>query len=244
MAATVLPIVVRITGVANRLDIAEAAVVTVLSSPSVATNMAMSARLGAAMIAVIRGDISSAMEHYAVLIHERGRTLAQLSIDRLLGLLAQTMGRLEDAVGHFEEALAFCQREGCRPEYAWSACDYTDVLLQRNSSGDREKAASLLDESLALSQELNMRPLIERLTERLDWLATQPPARQAYPDGLTEREVEVLILVAQGKSNREIADDLFISTRTVSTHVTNILNKTNTANRTEAARYASQHKLV
>jgi DNA-binding NarL/FixJ family response regulator len=72
----------------------------------------------------------------------------------------------------------------------------------------------------------------------------QPPARRAYPGGLTEREVEVLILVVQGKSNRIIADEPYISLRTVSTHVTNILNKTNAANRTEAARYASQHELV
>ena len=102
----------------------------------------------------------------------------------------------------------------------------------------------LLREALALSEELGMRPLMDRLRTRLDWLATQPPAPHAYPDGLTEREVEVLLLVSRGKSNQEIADTLFISVRTVATHVTNILNKTNTANRTEAARYASQHKIV
>lgn len=65
-----------------------------------------------------------------------------------------------------------------------------------------------------------------------------------YPGGLTEREVEVIRLVYKGKSNREIADELFISLSTVSSHVTNILSKTDTANRTEAAMYASQHGLV
>ena len=85
---------------------------------------------------------------------------------------------------------------------------------------------------------------MDRLKERLDWLATQPPVPQTYPGGLTEREVEVLILVSQGKSNQEIADTLFISVRTVATHVANILSKTNTANRTEAARYASDHHIA
>ena len=67
---------------------------------------------------------------------------------------------------------------------------------------------------------------------------------QAYPDGLTQREVEVLRLIAAGKTDREIAEELVIGVRTVSTHVGNILNKTNAANRTEAASYANQQGLV
>jgi DNA-binding NarL/FixJ family response regulator len=66
----------------------------------------------------------------------------------------------------------------------------------------------------------------------------------AYPDGLTEREAEVLRLVVTGKRDREIAEALFISVTTVSTHVRNILNKINAANRTEATAYAAQHGLL
>jgi NarL family two-component system response regulator LiaR len=58
---------------------------------------------------------------------------------------------------------------------------------------------------------------------------------------LTQREVEALRLIARGKSNREIAEELFISLRTVANHVANILNKTNTANRAGAAAYASHY---
>ncbi len=87
------------------------------------------------------------------------------AIDRLLGLLAHTMGNLDQAVNHFEEALAFC-RKGYLPELAWTCCDYADTLLQRNEPGDREKAMSLLDESLAISSELGMRPLMERVLSR------------------------------------------------------------------------------
>ena len=43
---------------------------------------------------------------------------------------------------------------------AWTCCDYADILLERNCEGDREKSSSLLEESLAISSELGMRPLI------------------------------------------------------------------------------------
>ncbi len=66
-------------------------------------------------------------------------------------------------------------------------------------------------------------------------------AAPAYPDGLTQREVEVLRLIAAGKTNRQIAEELIISSRTVGNHVSSILNKTNAADRAEAAAYASRH---
>ncbi len=69
-----------------------------------------------------------------------------------------------------EGGLAFCGRRGYRPELAWTCCDHADTLLQRNGSGDREKAMSLLDESLAISSELGMRPLMERVLSRRDIL--------------------------------------------------------------------------
>lgn len=72
-----------------------------------------------------------------------------------------------------------------------------------------------------------------------------PPARaSSFPDGLTAREVEVLRLVAAGKSNREIADTLVISLNTVLHHVSNIFTKTGAANRAEAVSYAHRRDLV
>jgi two-component system, NarL family, response regulator LiaR len=61
---------------------------------------------------------------------------------------------------------------------------------------------------------------------------------------LTEREVDVLRLLAQGLSNEEIAESLFIAQRTVSTHVSNILGKLHLANRTQAALYALREGLA
>lgn len=67
---------------------------------------------------------------------------------------------------------------------------------------------------------------------------------QPQYDELTNREREVLQLIAQGKSNQEIATELFITLKTVKTHVSNILAKLDVEDRTQAAIYALKHDLV
>lgn len=69
------------------------------------------------------------------------------------------------------------------------------------------------------------------------------PAERLH-DQLTEREMEVLLLIAKGKTNQEIADLLFIALKTVKVHVSNILGKLEIQDRTQAAIYAFKHDLV
>ena len=107
-----------------------------------------------------------------------------------------------------------------------------------------DRPRSLLDESLAISTELGMRPLMERVVAHQERAESQPAKAPAYPDGLTQREVEVLRLIAAGKTDREIAEELVIGVTTVNTHVRNVLNKTSTSNRTEAASYANRNGLT
>ena len=78
-----------------------------------------------------------------------------------------------------------------------------------------------------------------KMMERL----TKKQVRQLHED-LTNREQEILMLIAQGNSNQEIADALFITLKTVKTHVSNILAKLEVDDRTQAAIYAFKHHLI
>lgn len=73
---------------------------------------------------------------------------------------------------------------------------------------------------------------------------TYRDSQQMPHDQLTEREKEVLLLIAKGYTNQEIADHLFITLKTVKTHVSNILAKLEVNDRTQATIYAFQHHLV
>jgi NarL family two-component system response regulator LiaR len=86
-----------------------------------------------------------------------------------------------------------------------------------------------------------MHPSIgNKLMRELQRPSDLPPTEEP----LTEREGEVLKLVAQGLPNQEIAESLVVSERTVRTHVTNILSKLHLANRTQAALYALREGLA
>jgi DNA-binding CsgD family transcriptional regulator len=111
---------------------------------------------------------------------------------------------------------------------------------------DRDGAAERLERAASLAAGLGAGPLGEQVTllarrARIRLAGDDGPEEPAGSLGLTERELEVLRLVAAGRSNREIAGELFISPKTASVHVSNILGKLNVASRGEAA--ATAHTL-
>ena len=71
-----------------------------------------------------------------------------------------------------------------------------------------------------------------------------PAAKKTYPGGLTAREVDVLRLVAQGLTDKEVAEALILSTRTVSTHLTSIYGKLQLSSRSAATRFVMEHGLA
>ena len=80
------------------------------------------------------------------------------------------LGDHDTAVRHFDGALKFCREIGAKKELAWTCSDYAEMLLDRDEPGDREKAIELQDEALAITQELGMRPLTERILARREIL--------------------------------------------------------------------------
>ena len=109
------------------------------------------------------------------------------------------------------------------------------MLRERDGPEDRTNAIVLLNDSIAISTELGIQPLMERVMALQEQAEALPLPAPAYPVGLIQSEVEVLRLVATWKTDREIGAELFISVKTVGNHVSNILNKTGSTNRTEAA---------
>ncbi len=81
----------------------------------------------------------------------------------------------------------------------------------------------------------------EVTTKMMDRLTNRTPILH---NDLTNREQEVLLLIAEGRSNQEIADALFITLKTVKTHVSNILSKLEVEDRTQATIYAFKHGLI
>ncbi|MFF9818040.1 response regulator [Streptomyces sp. NPDC014006] len=108
--------------------------------------------------------------------------------------------------------------------------------LTKDAGGDEIVRAvhSVLSGDAGLSPSIQRR-LLERLSEPES--RQQMPA-EAAPDGLTVRETEVLLLIAEGLSNQEIARRLHVSTATVKTHINNLFAKTGLKDRAQAVRYA------
>jgi DNA-binding SARP family transcriptional activator len=152
----------------ERLDGARAAAEGVLLLPKLSPLLAIYATTGLALIAVHRGEPDNASWLHDTLAAQQGTAsyFVPLSYDRLLGLLAATAGRIDAALGHFADGLAFCARAGYRSERAWTAADFADALLEHTGTDGRVKALELQDEALELARELAMRPLVERVLAR------------------------------------------------------------------------------
>jgi DNA-binding CsgD family transcriptional regulator/transcriptional regulator with XRE-family HTH domain len=167
--------------------------------------------------------------------------LALLVAHRLLGALDTDAGRYDDACAHLDTALVLADACVAPYERALTLLNRAELLAAVHKRAD---AQALLDEIRTICLPLNAKPAlarVDRLVAQLAALAVNPVA---YPAGLSAREVEVLRLMAAGRSNREIAATLFLSERTVDAHVRHILAKTDTENRAAATAFALRHGLA
>ena len=154
---------------------------------------------------------------------------------RMLGDLARVSGRPTDALAHYRAATAMNLRVNARPHLALSRLGHAQALLALGGSHDPETDASV-DQ---------LRDLATAEFERLDMpgpLATARTLKTHDSSPLTARENEVAALVAQSLTNREIASRLFLSERTIESHIRNILAKLNFTRRTEIVTWVGRRR--
>ncbi len=178
-------------------------------------------------IALAAGRLDDA----AVAAAELAETASVYATSGLQAMAAAACGAVLLAEDRPEEALPVL-RDACRR--------YLDLGAPYDVAGT---SVRLADAYRALGDGASAAAEVARAEATYQRLGAHRRARES-PDGLTRRECEVLSRVADGLSNRQIGEALYISDRTVARHLTNIFTKIGVASRTQAARYAIDHGLT
>jgi DNA-binding CsgD family transcriptional regulator len=167
--------------------------------------------------------------------HDPDQPLNRIAIERLIGELEIDLGSADDAAPHLIRSAGLAEISQIPHEHALSMIALAKLKLVH---GDSEAAAEFLELAYTISDELGAQLLLSEISQ----LQTRLDSRTTYKRlGLTSRELDVLELLSLGYSDKEIADQLFISPRTVMNHVSNILRKLDVPSRTAAA--AEAHRL-
>jgi DNA-binding CsgD family transcriptional regulator/DNA-binding transcriptional ArsR family regulator len=166
--------------------------------------------------------------------------LYQQSAHRMLGSLLTREGSHSEAEMHLSASYEIATNCAARFELALT-CHQQAMLMMQN--GKLAAAHHKHAEALTIASELKAQPLLKELSDLSDLLETRS-RRSSYPSGLSQREQEVLQLVAHGMTDAEIADRLFVSPRTVSGHLQSIYSKLSISSRSAATAFAYKHNLV
>jgi len=169
-------------------------------------------------------------------------------IPRAIGAGFAAQRRWAEAERYLDEAIAHAEAAGARTELGRACLDYAQMLAARRGKGDVERGGDYLARATGTFEELGMNGLIDaaqRVGADLELQATPlKRSRTSHPDNLSEREMEVLLLVAQGRSNQRVADELVLSHKTVARHISNIFSKIAVDNRSGATAYAFEKGLM
>ncbi|MGH3098217.1 MAG: helix-turn-helix transcriptional regulator [Streptosporangiales bacterium] len=198
-----------------------------------AADLAAAGATDTAVLDRLRG-LASTLPAYGPMDEARAMTF-RAEVARATG--AATAGTWQAVVGAWD-ALA-------QPyEAAYARYRAAETLVH----DDKQAAAQLLVEAASATATLSARPLretVDLLARRARIpLEAEQPASPGRAAGLTERELDVIRLLAAGRSNRQVAQELFISPKTASVHVSNILTKLEVATRGEAAAAAYRLGLI
>jgi DNA-binding CsgD family transcriptional regulator len=195
--------------------------------------------------ALALGEIDRAAVHAETLRPFAGKIFSAVMVDSVLGPLETARGNWEAAEACLDRAENMARAGDLRPALAELLDLRADLVLARGGETGVRLARPLLDEAATLYEWLGMVHRARPVRDRLQHLP-QPDRRRrvALPAGLSRREVEVLRLVAAGRSNREIAQELYLSESTVANHITSIFNKTACDNRAAATAFAVRNGLA
>lgn len=221
----------------GQTEAASAAVVRVLST---ITDPLDRARLLPAVIEITlsAGDLHrarEACEELEGIAHEFGAEVLQAMAAHSRGALELAAGDPRAALGPLRQAFETWRRVEATYETA-----RVRMLIGHacRSLGDAEAGRLELDEARSLFERLGAAPDLSRLDE----MDRRPRTTQDHR--LSRRELQVLRLIAGGKTNKAIAAELFLSERTIDRHVSNILTKLDVPTRSAATAYACQHGLL
>ena len=162
---------------------------------------------------------------------ELAATAAKYATSGLEAMAGAARGAMLVANGRAEEALPVLRR---------ALRHWVDLGAEYDAAGTCQWLARAYR---AFGDEVSAAAELARAEETFERLGV-PAFVPERPAGLTGRESDVLALTADGRSNREIGEELYISERTVARHLTNIFHKIGVTNRTEAARYAVDHGIT
>ena len=174
--------------------------------------------------------IYSALEPFADQLgaSASGQAASLGSVSRYLGQMATLMGDWDRVETDFARAMRRNLETGARAEVAETRLDWARALLRRGLARDRERAGAMLEAAARGAAELGMMPLQGVVAASLaEFRGGRSP--------LTDRELEVVGLVADGLTNKEIATGLGLSVRTAENHVLNVMNKLGLDNRAQVA---------
>jgi DNA-binding CsgD family transcriptional regulator len=198
-----------------------------------------------ALVAVRLGDADVARQCHRLLLpcaqwcagDGGGAPFAEGSTEYPLGRLARTFGDLPLAAAHFERGIVVDDRVGARPFAALGRLGLAESLAHE----DATRALGLVRAAAEELERLDMPGPLARATALSDRLAAQGPGRPDRPGGLTDRELEVARLVGQALTNQQVAERLFLSVRTVESHVRSVLAKLGLTTRTQLAVWVREH---
>jgi len=206
---------------------------------------------------ILSGNVSLYLAQMALLLEDRKRIASYTTrllpfqglfldglVDRILGELFTFQTAWSEAQACLSRAEEMARREDLLPELALTQMAQAQLALAQGGRGSVPRARSLFEQALALFQEAGLHGQVLAVQAQLEQLPERSSTRRPFPAGLSSREVEVLRLVAQGKSNRQIAEELVLSEKTVINHLTSIFNKTVTDNRAAATAFAIRHGLA